>query len=246
MKKSKTRLIKEKHSLAMRWIHWINFPVLAIMIWSGMLIYWANDEYSITLFNHTFFKFFPPGFYKFLNIPFRLAEGMAFHFLFMWFFAINGFLYVTYTIISGEWRDLVPNRHSFKEAWQVLLHDLHIRRMLPPQKKYNAAQRIAYTCIIIMGFGSLFTGLAIYKPVQFYWITWLCGGYHVARIIHFILTIGYVLFFLIHIVQVIIAGWRNFWPAISGYEMVKEKQAGISPKPTPAPIIKPTENEKEL
>jgi len=199
-----------------------------IMIWSGMLIYWANDVYTVTIFGHTFFKFFPPGFYKFFNLPFRLAEGMAFHFVFMWFFAINGLLYFLYTVVSGEWRQLLPNRHSFKEAWQVLLHDLHIRKMLPPQDKYNAAQRIAYTSIIVMGFGSLVTGLAIYKPVQFYWITWLCGGYTLARIEHFILTIGYVLFFVIHIVQVIIAGWNNFRSVISGFEVVKINEPVIT------------------
>ena len=229
--------IKEKHPLAIRWAHWINFPVLMIMIWSGMLIYWANDVYSFTIFGHTFFGFFPAWFNKLFNIPFRLAEGMAFHFLFMWFFAINGFLYVLYTAISGEWRQLLPNRHSFKEAWQVLLHDLHIKKMLPPQNKYNAAQRIAYTSIIVMGFGSLITGLAIYKPVQFYWITWLCGGYHWARIEHFILTIGYVLFFVIHIIQVIIAGWNNFRSVISGFEIVKEQ---------PTANIKISEDEKPV
>ena len=137
------KVIREKHSLAMRWTHWLNFPILLIMIWSGMLIYWANDVYTITIFGHRFFQFFPAWLNKFLDIPFRLAEGMALHFFFMWFFAINGLLYFLYTIISGEWRQLIPNRHSFKEAWQVLLHDLHIRKMLPPQDKYNAAQRIA-------------------------------------------------------------------------------------------------------
>jgi thiosulfate reductase cytochrome b subunit len=202
------------------------------MIWSGMLIYWASDTYSITLFGHTYFKFFPEGFYKALHIPKRLAEGMAFHFLFMWFFAINGLLYVLYTLISGSWRELVPQRKSFKEAWLVLLHDLHIRQMAPPQNKYNAAQRIAYTAIIIMGFGSLITGLAIYKPVQFNTLTWLCGGYHAARIEHFVLTIGYVLFFIIHVVQVVLAGWNNFRSVISGFEVVNEQ-----PKPAiqPAP-----------
>ena len=213
--------IKEKHSLAMRWTHWVNFPVLMIMIWSGMLIYWANDVYTITIFGHKLFQFFPAGFYKFFNIPSRLAEGMAFHFFFMWFFAINGLLYVLYTVISGEWRQLLPQKKSFKEAWQVLLHDLHIRKILPPQDKYNAAQRIAYTSIVVMGFGSLVTGLAIYKPVQFHWITWLCGGYTMARMEHFILTVGYVLFFLIHVVQVMIAGWNNFRSVISGFEVVK-------------------------
>jgi thiosulfate reductase cytochrome b subunit len=221
----KQKLIKEKHPIAMRWAHWINFPVLAIMIWSGMLIYWANDEYSFSLFGHRFFKFFPEWFYKSFNIPFRLAEGMAFHFFMMWFFALNGFVYVLYTIFSGEWKQLLPNRHSFKEAWLVILHDLHIRRMLPPQKKYNAAQRIAYTAIILMGFGSLATGLAIYKPVQFYWLTWILGGYHAARVEHFILTIGYVLFFVIHILQVILAGWNNFRSVIAGFEIVYEKNS---------------------
>jgi thiosulfate reductase cytochrome b subunit len=227
----KTKAIKEKHPLTIRWAHWINFPVLTLMIWSGMLIYWANDEYSITLSGHKFFQFFPDSFYKFFNIPQRLAEGMAFHFFFMWFFAINGCLYVLYTIISGEWRQLLPNRHSFKEAWLVVLHDLHIRKMLPLQNKYNAAQRIAYTCIIVMGFGSLITGLAIYKPVQFHGLTWLCGGYHAARVEHFILTIGYVLFFLIHIVQVIIAGWNNFRSVISGFEIIYEKDSDTIKKP---------------
>ncbi len=205
----------------MRWTHWVNFPVLLIMIWSGLFIYWANDAYGISIFGFSLFKFFPKWFYDYFHISRRLAEGMAFHFLFMWVFFINGLLYIGYTILSGAWRELLPKRGSFKEAWQVLLHDLHIRTTLPPQKKYNAAQRIAYTAIILMGFGSVFTGLAIYKPVQFYWICWLCGGYHVARILHFAFTIGYVLFFVIHVLQVVLAGWNNFRSVVSGFEVVE-------------------------
>lgn len=218
------KVIKEKHSLALRWFHWVNFPVLVIMIWSGMLIYWANRVYSLNLFGYTFFKFFPQGFFNLLNIPFRLAEGMAWHFAFMWLYIINGVLYVLYTWISGSWRELLPKKNSFRDAWYVLLHDLHITKFLPPQDKYNAAQRIAYSLIIVMGFASLVTGFAIYKPVQFYWITWLCGGYEMARIEHFILTIGYVVFFTIHIIQVLIAGWNNFRAVITGFEVVKMKK----------------------
>jgi thiosulfate reductase cytochrome b subunit len=229
------KAIKEKHSLTMRWTHWVNFPILTIMIWSGMLIYWANDEYTFTLFGHTFFRFFPDWFYSALKIPYRLSEGMAFHFLFMWFFTLNGILYILYTIISGDWRELVPKKNSFKEAWLVLLHDLHIRKMAPPQKKYNAAQRIAYTAIIFMGIGSVVTGLAIYKPVQFYYLTWLSGGYHFARILHFALTLGYVFFFVIHIVQVFLAGWNNFRSVISGFEVVNE---------TPQPAIQTNNDEQ--
>lgn len=217
------KVIKEKHSLAMRWTHWVNFPVLTIMIWSGMLIYWANDAYSVTIFGYTFYHFFPDSVFTFFHIPYRLAEGMAFHFLFMWFFTLNGIFYVLYTLFSGEWRNLLPQKKSFREAWLVLLHDLHIRKTAPPQDKYNAAQRIAYTAIIIMGFGSVLTGLAVYKPVQFYWLCWFFGGYNFARILHFSLTIGYLFFFIIHIVQVVIAGWNNFRSVISGFEVVTEE-----------------------
>jgi len=38
--------IIHKHPLATRWMHWLNFPLLTILIWSGTLIYWANDVYE--------------------------------------------------------------------------------------------------------------------------------------------------------------------------------------------------------
>jgi thiosulfate reductase cytochrome b subunit len=205
------------------------------MIWSGLLIYWAYAKYSISIGNTEIYHFFPKGFYNALNIPHRLAEGMSFHFTFMWLFFANGLLYVLYTVFSGEWRYLLPNKRSFKEAWQVLLHDLHIRKYSPPQQKYNAAQRIAYTAIIIMGLGSIITGLAIYKPAEFSWLTWLCGGYEAARLEHFILTIGYCLFFVVHIVQVIITGWNNFQSIVTGIEVIKP----VTIKPQAQPPLPP-------
>ena len=219
--------IVKKHPLAIRWFHWINFPAIAIMIWSGLLIYWANDVYGVKIGGKELIKFFPDSFYKALHIPFHLAQGMAYHFVFMWLFLINGVAYVLYTFISGEWKYLLPNKNSFKQAWLVLLHDLHIRKQAPPFTKYNSAQQIAYTAIIVMGFGSILTGLAIYKPIQFGWLVWLLGGYEAARLEHFILTIGYCLFFAIHILQVIRAGWKNFQSMITGFETVAETKNSI-------------------
>ncbi|MEO7265799.1 MAG: cytochrome b/b6 domain-containing protein [Ferruginibacter sp.] len=213
--------IRHKHPLAIRWFHWLNFPILAVMIWSGLLIYWANAVYKLGWGDKTVLKLFPKSFYEALNIPFRLAEGMSLHFVFMWLFALNGLLYVLYLFFSKEWKLLLPNRKSFKESWQVILHDLHIKKTAPPQKKYNAAQRIAYTAVIIMGLLMLLTGLAIYKPAQLHWLCALLGGYKWARAEHFILTILLVLFFLVHIIQVIIAGWNNFRGMLTGFEVVK-------------------------
>jgi thiosulfate reductase cytochrome b subunit len=213
--------LERKHPLAIRWFHWINFPILALMIWSGLLIYWANSVYRIGFGDVTIIQFFPKSFYDLFSIDHRLAEGMALHFFFMWIFAVNGLLYVLYTIFSGEWRHLVPRRGSFREALQVALHDLHLSKVHPVVTgKYNGAQRITYTAIIVMGACSLLTGLAIYKPTQFAWLTGALGGYGAARIEHFILTLGYALFFVVHIVQVIRAGWRNFRSMVAGYDVV--------------------------
>lgn len=213
--------IKKIHPLAIRWFHWVNFPMLFLMIWSGLLIYWANAVYGIG-WGDWRISLFPKWFYESLGIPYRLAEGMSLHFFFMWFFAINGILYVAYTIFSGEWRYLVPDRSSFKEAFQVVLHDLHLSKKEPPKLKYNAAQRISYTLIIIMGLGSLLTGIAIYKPIQFSWLAWIFGGYEWSRWVHFWLTMGYLIFFVIHVVQVTIAGWGNFQAMITGRQLVEE------------------------
>lgn len=220
--------LEKKHSLATRWMHWINFPLLAMMIWSGLLIYWANPIYGIRLFGYEQFGFFPAWFNEALGIPFRLAEGLQLHFFFMWLFAANGVAYVFYTIFSGEWRSIVPVPSSLKRAAQVALYDARIVKQKPAQGKYNDAQRIAYTSVIVMGALSVLSGLAIYKPLQLAWLTTLFGGYQWARWLHFWLTIMFVLFFVVHIVQVAIAGWRNFQSMITGHEVVDTEPTVIA------------------
>jgi thiosulfate reductase cytochrome b subunit len=225
--KAKIRLEK-KHPLAIRWMHWINFPVLFTMIWSGLLIYWGDSDnayqhphriYRIGIGSWTLFRFFPNWVYQWLNAPYQLTKGLGWHFFFMWIFAINGILYVTYLTLSGNWRLMVPTMASWKEAIEVTLFDLHLSKKHPPAKKYNGAQKIAYTIIVLMGLGSLLSGLAIYKPSQAHYLTSLLGGYEMARWEHFWLTIGFMAFFLLHVGQVIKTGWNNFRGMVSGYEI---------------------------
>jgi len=228
--------LEKKHPLAIRWMHWVNFPVLFTMIWSGLLIYWNDSDnayqhphavYRVGVGSLTLARMFPPWFWKAINAPYRVTEGLGYHFFFMWLFAINGILYVSYLLISGEWRVLVPERTSVQDAIQVTLVDLHLRKGLPPQKKYNGAQRIAYSAVILMGLGSLVTGLSIYKPTQVHWITSLLGGYEMARWEHFWLTMGFCAFFVVHVVQVALAGWNNFRSMVSGYEIVRATKATL-------------------
>jgi thiosulfate reductase cytochrome b subunit len=255
--------LEAKHPIVIRWNHWINFPALAVMIWSGLLIYWANDVYSVPIPGMGKVPIFheakeadpdsptPKGLIPYVaaapsflpqswsepnpddpskprviyNLKSQLAEGMAYHFFFMWFFTINGIVYVLYSLISGQWRYLVPQKGTIKHAVWTVLHDLHLKKPPPPRQKFNGAQQIAYTSIILMGAGSALTGLAIYKPTQFGWLIALFGGYGAARFIHFWLVIGYMLFFLIHVAQVVRAGWNNFRAMVTGYELVPIEEA---------------------
>ena len=220
--------LERKHPVAIRWMHWINFPILFLMIWSGLLIYWNDSDtayqhahrvYRVGLGHVTLVRFFPDWFYAALHVPYHVTEGLGAHFFFMWFFALNGIIYGLYTWLSGEWRFLLPDRRSLRDALQVTLVDLHLRKGLPPQRKYNGAQRIAYTAVILMGAGMLVTGLAIYKPTSAHWLTTLLGGYEMARWLHFWLTLGFLGFFVVHVLQVVLAGWNNFRAMISGFEI---------------------------
>ena len=205
--------VKPKHPIWIRWAHWINFPVLTLMLLSGVQIYWANDIYT---------PFISNSFYQALGIDHRLSIGLATHFTFMWIFIVNGMLYVGYLAYSGEWREMVPTPTTFKQAWLVMLHDLGLRKTLPTQGKFNAAQRIAYSSIIVMGALAALSGLAIYKPIQVGFLRELFAGYEGARLVHFLLAVGFVLFFVIHIAQVIRAGWNNFQSMITGAEISEE------------------------
>ena len=220
--------LEKKHPLAIRWMHWINFPVLTTMIVSGLWIYWndsdnaylhAHKVYRIGLGRFTLFRFFPDWFYSLFHIPYHVTQGLGYHMFFMWIFGLNGLLYVGYLMISGEWRLMIPQKRSLRDAIQVTLVDLHVRKGLPKQTKYNGAQRIAYSSVVLMGAGMLVTGIAISKPTSAHWLTSMLGGYEMARWLHFWLTMSFIGFFFIHVFQVVMAGWNNFRSMVSGREV---------------------------
>ena len=220
--------VERKHLLAIRWMHWINFPVLFIMMWTGLLIYWNDSDnayqyphriYRIGLGRFTLFRFFPDWFYKLLHVPYHVTQGLGYHSFFLWVFAINGIAYVLYTWLSGEWRFMIPERQSLRQAIQVTLVDLHLRKGLPEQTKYNGAQRIAYSSVIVMGAAMVLTGAAIWKPTSLHWLTSMLGGYEMARWLHFWITMAFLGFFFIHVAQVALAGWNNFRSMVSGLEV---------------------------
>ena len=211
------------HPRAIRWLHWINFPLLFIMMWSGLRIYWAHDVYAFGVGSWQWFAFFPDSVYETLQLDRKLAKGIAFHFAFGWFFVINATIYAIYIAVTGEWRHIVPDRHAAREAKDVVLHDMKVTKTPPPQGKYNAAQRISYTAVLVMTLVIIVSGFAIYKPSQLYPLPLLFGGYQGARLVHFSMTVGLFLFFLVHVLQVIRSGWGNFRSMVTGYQIERKE-----------------------
>jgi thiosulfate reductase cytochrome b subunit len=209
----------QKHPLWLRLSHWINVPVLALLVWSGVLIYWANGVYP---------GFFPEWFYSTFGLSSRLAEGMGVHFLLAWIFVLNGLFYVTGFVISGHWREVIPQWRTWGEVGPVILHDLGLRETAPAQGKYNAAQRIAYTSAVLLGILAVASGFAIYKPVQLGWLRALFFGYEGARLVHFVAMISLVGFTFMHVVQVLRAGWNNFLSMVAGDEHTGRKRTAWS------------------
>jgi thiosulfate reductase cytochrome b subunit len=59
-------------------------------------------------------------------------------------------------------------------------------------------------------------------------LTTLLGGYEWARWEHFWLMVLFVLFFAVHVIQVLLAGWGNFRSMITGYDIVSSGEISTS------------------
>ena len=158
-----------------------------------------------------------------------LATGRRYHFFLAWLFVTNGLVYLLYGAISGHFRrDLAPRpgelkvRHLAQDIWD------HIRLKHPTgeeAKRYNTLQKLAYLGVVFAALPLMvLTGLTMspgmdaIAPV----LLSVFGGRQSARSIHFITANLIVLFVLVHVVEVFIAGvWNEVRSMITGWYVVK-------------------------
>jgi thiosulfate reductase cytochrome b subunit len=165
--------------------HWINIPLLVIMAGSGLQILTAYPALGPRGALYSWYPFqneAPPSWLRFGG---WLAGARHWHFAIAWFLILNGVVYLIYMIASGEWRRrvFIPTRDT-SNALAMFAYYLRVRKTPPSEDFYNGLQRLAYTSAILFGVVVVLSGLAIYKPVQLYWITAAFGGYDVARVVH--------------------------------------------------------------
>jgi thiosulfate reductase cytochrome b subunit len=176
------------HPLVVRITHWVNVLAVLIMITSGWSIYNASPLFG--------FEFPYP-----ITLGGWLAGALQWHFAGMWLFAINGLVYLLYGIVSGHFR-----RKFFPITPRAVLHDIReaLRGRLAHAdlSVYNAAQRAAYVALIIALIVMVASGLAIWKPVQLYWLASLMGDYEGARLLHFFAMAAIAFIVVVHVIMV--------------------------------------------
>ena len=133
----------EAHPRAIRWMHWLNFPIISIMVWSGLRIYWSFD-FTRVVGEFGDNNLIPNDFYETLQLDRKLARGLSFHFSFGWLFVINGLFYVGYLILSREGRHIVPKPSDLKNIVGTMLHDVGLRKEAPP---HGPVQRDPTDCL---------------------------------------------------------------------------------------------------
>ena len=116
-----------------------------------------------------------------------LGGALQWHLTFMWIYIATGLLYIGYQIFSGNYKQVLFVRRDFPGVWPMVRHYFFFGPKPPVREAYNPLQKHAYTSAIGLGVLSVLTGFAIWKPVQFSWLAWMMGGFHLARLWHFLI-----------------------------------------------------------
>jgi thiosulfate reductase cytochrome b subunit len=178
------------HPAWVRATHWINVLAMAMMIGSGWQIYDASPLFGF---------FFPPQ----IALGNWLAGALLWHFAAMWLFVVNGLVYVTLGIWTGRFRQkLLPIRP--RAVLRDFVAALRGRLSHDDLSAYNAVQKLLYAGVLLAGTVIVLSGLSIWKPVQFWWLTAFFGGYNTARYVHFAAMTAIVAFLAIHVALALI------------------------------------------
>jgi len=166
-----------------------------------------------------------------------LAMARHWHFFFAWIFVINGVLYLLYTILSRHLkRDLVPTRDELRNIGRSIVDHLKFRHATgAAATRYNVLQSLTYL-IVIFGLLPLvvIAGLAMSPRIDAVFTGWvdLLGGRQSARTLHFLAAFGLLLFVVVHVAEVFIAGvWNEMRSMITGWYAVPEDHAKKEAQP---------------
>jgi thiosulfate reductase cytochrome b subunit len=215
-----------RHSAVVRLTHWITTLCFLALLVSGIEIlishprfYWGEAGNVLTppLFHLPIpaSRSSVPTGYGFV-LPDQNGWSRSLHFQAGWAAVFTGFSYIVFGLLMGHFRKrLLPPRSDLSWAELSRIAGNHLRFKPPAEEEawsYNVLQRLTYLCVIFLLFPlMIWTGLAMSPAVvsAFPATVTALGGQQSARTLHFFGTVLLLLFLVVHIVMVWLAGFRN-------------------------------------
>ena len=213
-----------RHSAIVRWTHWITALASLALLVSGLELvvshprfYWGENGNVLTpaLFSLPIpsSRATVPTGYAYV-LPDQNGWSRYLHFEAAWVLVFTGLVYVLFGVFSGHLRkNLLPQRAE--RSWRALSDSVaeHVRFTALARadaSSYNLLQRLAYLVVIFVVFPLfIWTGLAM-SPAFVSAIPSTAsalGGRQSARTLHFLLSAALVLFVLVHVAMVWLAGF---------------------------------------
>jgi thiosulfate reductase cytochrome b subunit len=221
-----TATAPSRHSALVRLTHWITTLCFLALLVSGVEImishprfYWGETGNDLTT---PLFKLpipasralVPTG-YGYV-LPDQNGWSRYLHFQVAWVVMLTGLLYLVSGAFTGHfWKDLVPRRADL--SWRALSISLanHLRFKRPSETEawsYNVLQRLSYLLVIFFLFPLIiWTGLAM-SPAFVSAVPAavnLLGGQQSARTLHFFVSLALVIFLMVHVMMIFLAGFRS-------------------------------------
>ena len=235
--------VRSRHSALVRVTHWITALAFLALLVTGVEIlishprfYWGESGNVLT---PPLFKLpipasratVPTG-YGYV-LPDQNGWSRYLHFQSAWVAVLTGLLYVIYGFVSGHFRrNLLPASADLSGAGLSRVIAQHLRfKPAPPEEawSYNVLQRLTYLVVIFVLFPLvIWTGLAMSPAIAaaFPAAVAALGGQQSARTIHFFVSVFLLLFLLVHITMIFLAGFRKRMRAmITGHSDTSKERA---------------------
>jgi thiosulfate reductase cytochrome b subunit len=218
--------VTSRHSALVRVTHWITTLCFLALLVSGVEIlishprfYWGETGNVLTT---PLFKLPFPSSRNLVAtgygyvLPDQNGWSRYLHFQSAWIVVLTGLLYTISILFTGHLRkNLLPPQADL--SWKSFSTTIakHLRFERPAESEawsYNVLQRLTYLFVIFVLFPLvIWTGLAM-SPAFVSAVpatVTLLGGQQSARTIHFFVSLFLVLFLLVHVVMVCVAGFTS-------------------------------------
>lgn len=231
-----------RHTLNARICHWIMVLSFFYLLYSGIMIFLHFPE---LYWGKVGFQGYPAIFkLEDWGISWELAEelgdrrwGRNYHYLFAWVFVINGAIYLLWNIWQKKFqRKMLPNKNELSIVnlkSELLRHFKFKASKGSDAAKYNVLQKLSYLIVLFVFFPFMiisgFAQMPAFTAISPELID-IFGGRQTARTLHVVCSLLLVVFVIVHLLEMFIAGAKNQMRGmvLGKYEISEDKSVESS------------------